>query len=395
MRRCWKPVLMFAVVGAAPIAAGVGCQVALPEQKVSPAVHAQSDVAVNHEQMRLRMRALVVPLCGQVEAAADQIIAGSRDRRVQREALRWKIEAVPALRAALFQPRPATALGDAWVLCFQMKEYFEKGAGKTALGESAPAAVSTCLNMEEQIRTIAAAMTISGDMSQTRAYAQKWAAEHPIRDSIAHRESILSRATELDVPGSLSAGEVVMDVAITLDDLNRRLDIYSDQLFRQARWEAEWIASDLLAELPVDKSLAMAERAVGAVEKAVATLDRLAPTLERTTRTLEELPKVVATERLAATKSLQEEMIRALAFAQAERVVAFEEIQRERVASLKELHEAVTAERKAFTEDAEVLSLKVVDHAIWRVAQLVAAVCVLALFAGIGGMFLAQRLFSK
>jgi uncharacterized protein YneF (UPF0154 family) len=36
-----------------------------------------------------------------------------------------------------------------------------------------------------------------------------------------------------------------------------------------------------------------------------------------------------------------------------------------------------------------------VDHAIWRVAQLVAAVCVLALLAGIAGMFLAQRLFAK
>jgi hypothetical protein len=341
------------------------------------------------------MRALAIPLCGQVEAAADQIIAGNRDRRVQREALRWKIEAVPAMRAALFQPAPGTALMDAWVLCFQMKDHFDKGAGKTALGESAPAAVSTCLRMEEQIRAIAAAMTISGDMTQTQAYARKWAADHPVRDSIAHRESILSRVTELDVPDSLSTGAVVMEVSTTLDDLNRRLDIYSDQLLRQARWEVEWIASDLLAELPVDKSLAMAERAVSAAEKAVATLDRLEPTLERTTRTLEDLPKTVATERLAATKSLQEEMIRALAFAQAERVVAFEEIQRERVASVKELHEAVTAERKAFTEDVEVLSLKVVDHAIWRVAQLVAAVCVLALLAGIAGMFLAQRLFAK
>ncbi len=39
--------------------------------------------------------------------------------------------------------------------------------------------------------------------------------------------------------------------------------------------------------------------------------------------------------------------------------------------------------------------ITVVDHAIWRVAQLVAAVCFLALLAGVAGMFLARRLFSE
>ena len=38
---------------------------------------------------------------------------------------------------------------------------------------------------------------------------------------------------------SFSIGEAVMEVTTTVDDLNQKLGIYSDQLFRQARWEAE------------------------------------------------------------------------------------------------------------------------------------------------------------
>lgn len=112
--------------------AGAGCTFAVPERKLEPAVHAQKVVAVTPNQLRLRMRALVGPMTGQIEQAADQIIAATTDDAVKRAALRWKIEVVPALRRALFEADPFAAVIDTRVLFNQMADYFERGPGKEA-----------------------------------------------------------------------------------------------------------------------------------------------------------------------------------------------------------------------------------------------------------------------
>jgi hypothetical protein len=353
-----------------------GCRFALPKPKVKESVHSQQDVAASYNQVRLRLRALVGPMTGELEQAADQIIAGTTNAAVQRAALVWKMEGVPALRAALFQPDPYTALFDSWVLCNQMADYFDAGPGKTALGESSPTAVAACRRLEEQMNGVASSMSISGDVTKGRAFAKKWAGQHPIRHSIADRESTLSRALERDGTGSVSAGEAVAEITTTVDDLNRRLEVYSDQLFRQARWEAELFKSDLLAELPLAQALPLAERAVKSAEQALATLDRLAPAVERAVGVAETAPKLIASEREAAIKALQDELTRTIKFVQAERIAALEQLTKERVAALNDLQATIVAERKALSQDLEQTSLKLVDHATWRAAQLLAAALV-------------------
>jgi hypothetical protein len=309
---------------------GAGCRSAAPEHKIITQMRAQTAPAVNQNQMRLRMRALVQPMCGELEQAADAIIAGTTNRAVQQAALRWKIEGVPAVREALFQPDPFTAVFDTWALCNQMADYFETGEGKESLGKASAQAAATCRRMEEQFTQVSASMTLSGDVSQVRAFARKWAAEHPIHHSIVGRESALSRVLELDVAASFSMGEAVAEVTTTMDDLNRKLEIYSGQLFRQARWEAELFKSELLGELPAKQALALAERAFQSAEKAAATVDRLAPATERSLAVAENAPKLVASEREAAIGALQAELSRTLKFAQ-----------EERIAALSELHQAI------------------------------------------------------
>lgn len=366
------------LLGALLLAVGAcGCRFAMPEPKMKASVHAQKDVAANYNQIRLRVRAMVGPACGLIEQAADQIIAGTTNAAVQRAALLWKIEAVPALRAALFQPDPYTAQFDSWVLCNQMKDYFETGPGQAALGESSRIAVAACRRLEDQMNQVAASMTISGDVTKGRAFAKKWAREHPIHHSIADRESTLSRVLERDSSGNITTGQAVTEITTTVDDLNRRLEIYSDQLFRQGRWEAELFKSELMSELPVAQALPLAERAVKSAEQAVATVDRLAPAIERAVGVTENAPKLIASEREAAIKALQDELTRTIKFVQEERVAALDRLTIERLAAIKDLQVTVVAERKALTQDLEQISLKVVDHAFWRAAQLLAAVLVL------------------
>ncbi len=233
-------------------------------------------MALSDNQIRLRMRSLLDPMSGEIERAADQIIAGTSDPAVKRAAIELKIEAVPALREALFEPDPINAVVDTWVLLKQLTGYFETGPGRTALGESASIALQTVRRMERDFAAMTGTLTVSGDVSALQAYVNQWALDHPIRYAIRDRETSISRALERNVGASFSAAEAIADFAATADDLSRRLEVYSDHLFRQARWEAQLIAMDLAATLGVNGVLPLAERVTVSSEQVAAGVARLA-----------------------------------------------------------------------------------------------------------------------
>ena len=83
--------VLLPVFVAALLVTGTGCRMALSERTIEAKVHPQQDFAVNQHQVRLRMRALVEPMCGAIEQAADAIIADTTNRTVQQAALHWKI----------------------------------------------------------------------------------------------------------------------------------------------------------------------------------------------------------------------------------------------------------------------------------------------------------------
>jgi hypothetical protein len=373
--------------------AGSGCRIVLPKYKSYAKVHPQQDIVANSEQMRLRMRAHVQPLTGVIVSAADQIMAGTTNRAIRRQALLWKIDAVPALREALFLPSPVAAVFDAWVMTFQMTDYFDKGPGKEGLGEAHAIAVTTCQHLETELARLAASVTISGDVSKARAFAKQWAADHPMRQSIAGRESILIQVTDMEIAASFSTTEAAGYLTVTLDDLNRRLEIYSAQLPEQARWQAELFAMDAAQDYQVEKAIPLAERAVKSSEQAVTAVDRLAPAVERVAVVAESAPKIIADERGAAIKAMQEELSHTLTFIQEERIATLKHLTAERIAAVQDLRDTVVQERKTLTQDLDRMSVKVVDHAFLRAAQLCAVVLVVLFAAIVALMFLARRLF--
>ena len=375
------------VLWIALLAPSLGCAVSMRTPRIEG--RGSKNVAANVNQVRLRMRSLVGPMCGEIERTADQIAAETADPGVRKAALRWKIEAVPTLSAALFQPEAFTALLDTWVLFNQMADFFETGAGRKQLGDSAPVAVETCRRLEQEVADVAAAMTVSGDVSTLRTAVKKWAADHPIRYAIPARETALSRSLERDVPESWSMGEAVGEITTSLDDLNRKVDVYSDHLLRQVRWEAELLGGDLrLADVPP-----LAERSVQSVEKVSAAFDRLAPDFERLVAVAEGTPALVAGERKATLDGLGKDLARTMAFLQQERIVALRQVTAERIAAIDGLGHAVSEERKALDRDIERIGLELVDRAAWRLAQLVFAALA---FLGVGTaavLLLIRKLF--
>lgn len=339
------------------------CSVTATERKPDTTIHAAEDVAVTTEQGRLRMRALVDPMCGRIEAAADAILSSTESPAARREALRWKIEGISSLREALFQANPNTAVSDSWVLLVQMAEYFQSGAGGEALGDARDAASTACRQLEAELSEAAASMTHSKDVSDVGVFARQWAREHPLTGSISGRRSVLNRgAAAQQIATPQTATEAFGNLTVTLDDLVRRLEVYSDQVPKQARWEAELLLLDAGRAPAIAKTLSLAEgavassdRAVEAAQRAAQVAERLAPAVERAVATVEKLPETMAAERRAA---------------------------------LAEVRADVARERKAMTDDMERLTLQVVDHAFWRACQLTGAVIGIALVAAV---FLLRR----
>jgi hypothetical protein len=343
------------------------------------------------------MRALVEPFCGQLEAAADQILASATNRAVRREALLWKIEAVPTTRGTLFHANPFVALGDTWVFLWQMTGYFQNGPGKQALSDSAPLAAAACESLEKQLTEVAASLTHSGNVTDIRKFIEKWATEHPIRHSIAGRESVVSYFTKRKLQQTFSVPEAAGDFVVTMDDLSRRMDVFSGQLFDQSRWQAELFAMDLADEYQVGNVIPLAGKAVQSITETASAVDRVVAPLERAANALEIAPATIAKERGAAQQDLHEEITRTFQFEQQELKTTIDQltsdVKNERVAALLELHRNIAEERIAFTRDLERLSFNVVDHAFLRTSQL-AAVIVLLTFAGVVVLlFLTRRLF--
>jgi len=379
-----------AIRGAAPwialVASSVGCGVSMRAPRIDSRAET---MAVNVNQARLKMRSLVGPLSGEIEHTADQIAAGTADPDVRRAAIRWKIEAVPTLTAALFQPEAFTALLDTWVFFNQMADFFETGAGRNQLGDAAPVAVATSRRLEQEVAEVAATMTVAGDVSRLRAFAKQWAADHPIRYAITDRPTALARALEREVPESWSTGEAAAEFTTSVDDLNRKIDVYGGQLFRQARWEAELFGSDLrLTDLPP-----LTERAVLSAERATATLDRIAPDIERAVTVAENTPALVVSERKAAIDAVSQDLTRTIAFLQQERIAALQQVTAERIAAISAISQTVTDERKALHQDIKRNGLELVDHAVWRLAQLTAATLIVLGAATVAILVLVRRLF--
>jgi hypothetical protein len=106
-------------------------------------------------EMRLQTQALANRFAGIIEGSADEIIAAADTAEVRREALLWKINGIPVCYNTIFQSDPFISFVDTWAMARQMKDYFETGPGKDALGDLHTIAVEASEQMISGVETIA------------------------------------------------------------------------------------------------------------------------------------------------------------------------------------------------------------------------------------------------
>ena len=346
------------------------------------------------EVLRLRMHEYAITFAAEVEVASNEIERRATDATVRRNAVLWRVRAIPEMRKACFRLEPVAALVDAWIFARQMDQLFRDGAGAGAFGTLQPEALEVSRRMIEQMRQIGDSIAVSAEtrVQFEQRFVDPWLADHPLHDVSFVRESPIGRfAEQVRASGdTLQSVGTIEELAVTLSQQAR---IYLAELPRQVRGEVDLMLSDIIP--PVDVASLQ-----GDLHKSAAAVDRIATTAESISPLVVDERRIILDEisrqRAMVMDGLSIESQRAVsalvhAFT-AERTELLRDLEAQRMATLKwataERLEAVADLRREFTATIEVLRSEraivvddlrhIVDTVLLRVGIFIVAVVLLA-----------------
>jgi hypothetical protein len=334
-------------------------------------------------ELRHRVDDMVPPLLASIEQTTDRVRARAEDPEVRRRALLLKIDAVPVVYRAAFQPDPLAALLDLWLLTYQMEECLDAGTGPCALGEQQPIARAAGRAQRQAFEAeVEKAATNPEALAASRTRVQETARRYPLTDegAIARRRTMTVELARAMGAESRDAFAVIGDVSMTLTGLSSRLNTYIGDAGRLGRWHAELLVEDLVLRPEITGSVADLHRMADSVDEAAGALDPavFAALLDRPLALIPE-------ERQAVLADIDRQRALTLEYLTAERIAALETVREERVATMAQLHqerveamEEVDVLRHKFVEDSVVQAFRVVDHMVWRLAQLLVGSMLLA-----------------
>ncbi len=314
-----------------------------------------------------------------IERAADSIRDATTDPEVRRNALLWKISAVPLAQEAALRADPVIAAADLYTLTIQLSDYLMTGAGSHSFGAEQPIAVAAAAACERSALALVQGNLKSGQLSgRSEAYLRKWAAEHPMSGPALRRASILSSDWKALGISDNSLTATVGNMDRTLSNITYRLSYLNETLSAQARWNAELAAGDAMNSPRFDTIL-------GTGTAALRSVGTLADTL----------PPLIDIQREALMREIDRERILAFQDISVQRVALMEALSRERAALIDQLQQ----ERIASFVSADSLAQRSIDRTIAAVRQLVLELAAAALVVSVvllaGGSVLVGRWRAK
>ena len=363
-----------------------------PQPNLQPWPEIRSDVRV--EPLRVRMFEYSITFAAEVDVAAAEIERRTGDSTVRRNALLWRVRAIPEMRKACFRLEPVGALIDAWIFARQMNQLFSEGAGAGAFGTFQPEAVEVSRRLVDEMREIGGSITVSPEA--TTAFERKvidpWLAQHPLRDITFVRESPIARFAEQ----SRMRGDTLQSVG-TMEDLaislSQQARIYFADLPRQARGELDLMRADVLPDGSVASMQTDLHVSAAAADRIAATAETLSPlvlserriVLDEVSRqralvmeaisvereqAVDAIVRAFAAERTELLRNVDSERLATQQWATAERREAIADVRRELEGSMK----ALRGERAVVVGDVR----HIVDLVLLRIAVFVVAAVVLA-----------------
>jgi hypothetical protein len=327
------------------------------------------NVDITSTEARLHAYGYAERFSADVERAADEILAGTEDADVARNALLWKMNALPAMHVAVFQSDPLIGFLDAWTLTVQMRDFFTTGAGRDAFGPLQSIAVEVSEVLERRVGEVVASVTVSGDAPEGERIVLAWADSHPITSMEFLRETTADQFA--DVLGQNQAGglAVLGNLAMQATDMSERLKYYAAAMPKQIRWQSELVLWELLHEADVEEFLGN----VGSIDRSAFRLAEFADTV----------PALVGDQAAFAVDALSDELLALLREVSRQRLETLEALTAERIAVMEQvgneliaMMDQVAAIADSTLRRAPVAAAEVVDYAFRRALVLLALIFV-------------------
>lgn len=292
MSRYASLVLVFSTV--------LGCGVG-PGGKPGNGVSISKDDLASVDTTREALRHFAHRYFVNIQGATVSIVERAQDIKTRKHAVLWRLFAAEQGRDAAFRQNVLAALVDMWVLCVQMREFFDTGEGHDAFGEHTHLALGAAKEIEADVDRVATAILPAGRADEVRDSVRKFSAKHPIRLPFA-RDSDVSFLAQAEGEGKLNwmydaslsplrAIGGMDETAVALGKLARvgsQTNLIASYLPDNVRLQTQL----LLYDPEVQSALASVEKVSESADRMSATAERLPEEISRQVeRVLEELKK--------------------------------------------------------------------------------------------------------
>ncbi|MEB3322528.1 MAG: hypothetical protein VKI81_06865, partial [Synechococcaceae cyanobacterium] len=356
---------------------GVAC-VSVPTQ--TPNMQPAGAREISAAQLREMVLQFAEEYAEGAELLADSMRAASDDPVLSYRALLWKATSVHQMRQAALLSDPLLGLIDAWLYTIQLQQFIASPPPvyDPVDGAHRPVAIDFLDRMQRRARGLAVSLVGEESVAEFEPRLVEYASERPINPLNLGRTSIMAADSTMLRPVGGGLGGTMAATYWSMRDVADRVSALDATLGKELRWNVELLAYDL-AGLPVVDSTLTSVRA---------SLDRIAALADT-------LPSFVSGERTAVLDALHTELagltaaiesmrVATLATVSEERAAVIDALARERIAML----EALTVQRIATLAAVDSIlagtidrSERLVDHVIWRLAQLFAIGFVLLVIA--------------
>lgn len=333
-------------------------------------------VNISNLELRLRLTDYFIRYTEYIEHTADKIYLQSDDKEIQKATLMWKIYGISAMNKAINMPDPIASFYNAWPLAKQTVIFFDTGYGKETFGEHAGLALEASRQMESDLDSIIIDIAGKEKYLSTEPGVDEWAREHPIEDFYFSRESTLKFFAKWLGKTNFGIGGSVSTLTEQMIDLSNRINLYTDLLPRQARWQADLAMRHYLEDTAFILS----------------RLDQLILSMERVSKTIEMSPELIENnrdivlndidrqrkesldllvrERKAVINQLIEERKEMVKVIVQERLSVLDELKSEREIVMEELGAITT---NAVSQSGQEME-RIVDKVFWRTVILLVVI---------------------
>jgi hypothetical protein len=304
------------------VAAALALAACASVPKGSASMQASPEVILTASELQLRAFEMGRNLSARIEGAADAIVAESADPAVRRNALLWKISAIPLVQEAAVRNDPQVAAADLVAYTMQQLDYLTTGSGRSSFGPQQAIAVDATLEAQRQTIAFASSAFRGGKLpASAEANLREWAAANPMSGPSLRRASILASDWKALGLSDTSLAATLGSVDRTIANISYRLSYLRETLAAEARWNAELAAEDALRAPQIDSLFGTG----------TATLHSVGTLADDT-------PALVDREREAVMADIDRERVALMGDIGRERAVIMSDLDRERVAVMIEIN---------------------------------------------------------